>query len=90
METMGERIKRVRENRGLDQKAVADIVGVTAAAISQWESGATKGIKPENFLRFCAYFSVDPWAMVFGPEGDPSPKAPDSPRRFRFEPKRVP
>lgn len=90
METMGDRIKQIRENRGLDQKDVAAIVGVTAASISMWESGTTTGIRPENFMRFCAYFNVDPWSVVFGPAGDPNPKTPDAPRRFRFEPKRLP
>jgi transcriptional regulator with XRE-family HTH domain len=46
-------------------------VGISGAAVSQWESGATRGIRPENFLRFCAYFNVDPYWVVFGAEGDP-------------------
>lgn len=71
METMGERIKTLRLSRKLSQDQLGDIVGVTGASISQWELGTTKNIKPENFLRFCAHFQVDPYWVVFGSEGDP-------------------
>lgn len=71
METMGDRIRTLRESRKLSQEDLGKIIGITGAAVSQWESGATKGIKPENFLRFCAYFSVDPYWVAFGAEGDP-------------------
>ncbi len=71
METMGDRIRTLRESRKLSQEDLGKIVGISGAAVSQWESGATKGIRPENFLRFCAYFNVDPYWVVFGAEGDP-------------------
>lgn len=71
METMGDRIRTLRESRKLSQEDLAKIVGISGAAVSQWESGATRGIRPENFLRFCAYFNVDPYWVVFGAEGDP-------------------
>ena len=71
METMGDRIRTLRESRTLSQEDMGKIIGISGAAVSQWESGATKGIRPENFLRFCAYFTVDPYWLVFGAEGDP-------------------
>lgn len=71
METMGDRIRTLRESRKLSQEDMGKIVGISGAAVSQWESGATKGIRPENFLRFCAYFSVDPYWLAFGADGDP-------------------
>jgi transcriptional regulator with XRE-family HTH domain len=70
-EEMGDRIRTLRESRKLSQEDMGKIVGISGAAVSQWESGATKGIKPENFLRFCAYFAVDPYWLAFGAEGDP-------------------
>lgn len=81
MTTMGERIKTLRKSRRLSQDQLGEIVGVTGASISQWELGTTKGIKPENFLRFCAYFQVDPYWVAFGDEGDS--KSP-SPTRVRI------
>ena len=67
MQTMGERIRAQRQSRGLTQDEMGKIVGVSGATISQWESGVVTGIKPENFLRFCAYFPVDPFYIAFGP-----------------------
>lgn len=68
---MGDRIKTLRESRKLTLEQMGDVVGISGAAISQWETGAVKGLRPENFLRFCAYFGVDPWWVVFGSNGDP-------------------
>jgi transcriptional regulator with XRE-family HTH domain len=69
METMGDRIRTLRNSRRLSQEEMGKIVGVSGASISQWESGATTGIRPENYLRFCAYFAVDPYWLCFGDEG---------------------
>lgn len=77
MPSMGERIRGLREGRRLTQDQMGEIVGVSGAAISQWESGATRNIRPENFLRFCAYFSIDPYWVVWGEaEGSDIPKNP--------------
>lgn len=37
-ETMGKRIQRLRKERGLTQKQLADAVGVTPQAVSKWET----------------------------------------------------
>jgi transcriptional regulator with XRE-family HTH domain len=71
METMGDRIRALRESQRLSQEAVGKIIGISGASISQWENGTTTGIKPDNFLRFCAYFSADPYWVAFGADGDP-------------------
>jgi|SRR5581483_3312501 len=71
MQTMGDRIKMLRSSQSLSLEALGAIIGVSAAALSQWETGQTKGIRPENFLRFCAHFGADPYWLCFGDEGDP-------------------
>lgn len=48
--TIGERIAYARALLGLKQKELAVKVGVTAASVSQWENGDTKGLKPENLV----------------------------------------
>lgn len=48
--TIGERIAYARTLLGLKQKELAIKVGVTAASVSQWENGDTKGLKPENLV----------------------------------------
>lgn len=82
MEKMADRIRTLRESRTLSQEDMGKIIGISGPAISQWESGATKNIRPENFLRFCAYFNVDPYWVVFGADGDPqSPQKTNAARR---------
>lgn len=48
MSTIGERIKEARTGSSLTVKQLADACSVTTASVYQWESGATKGVKPEN------------------------------------------
>lgn len=70
-ETMGDRIRTLRSSRKLTQERLAEEMGVSGAAISQWEKGNTKDLKLENFLRFCSIFNCDPLWLAFGPDGPP-------------------
>ena len=38
--TIGERIKQLREKRGLSQRALAKAIGVSQAIVQRWEGGA--------------------------------------------------
>lgn len=71
METMAQRIKALREAKGYNHQSLADAVGVTRAAVYQWEDGSVQNIKLPIFLRLCAVlgtdetvdsFTVFPWA----------------------------
>jgi transcriptional regulator with XRE-family HTH domain len=83
MEEMGDRIRQCRTLRGLTLEQVAKEIGITASALSLWENGQTKGLRPENFLNFCAFFAVDPYVIVFGKPLDKNPtgkfRRPNSP-----------
>lgn len=68
METMGERIKRLREAANLTQPELAELVGVTRSAVAQWEDSSTENIKLQIFLRLCAILGTDPHYLVWGPE----------------------
>ena len=48
--TIGDRIKQKRGEAKLNQTELAKAVGVSREAVSQWESGTSKGLKPENLL----------------------------------------
>lgn len=89
IETLGDRLRQAREGRGMTQAEIAEICNVTESAVSQWEKGATKDLKLQNFLRVCAYLMLDPWTMLFGPEGDSDQRVPGAPKRFRFRPERL-
>jgi DNA-binding Xre family transcriptional regulator len=67
MQTMGERIRLLRQARGMSQGDLSSKIGVTPGAISQWENGSTKNIKLETFLRLCAELGTEPQYLIFGP-----------------------
>jgi transcriptional regulator with XRE-family HTH domain len=67
METMGQRIKQMREQRRWTQGQLADLVGVTVSAVSQWELDQTENVKLLPFLRLAKLFETDPHYLVFGP-----------------------
>lgn len=66
METMGQRIKRMREQRGWTQGQLAEMVGVTVSAVSQWELDQTENVKLLPFLRLAKLFETDAHYLVFG------------------------
>lgn len=72
METMGERIRTLRQARGWSQGQLADRVGVTTGAVSHWENGATKNIKLQTFLSLCSELATTPHYLIWGP-AKPSP-----------------
>lgn len=73
METMGDRIRTLREARKLSQEALGKLVGVTKGAVSQWESGSTKNIKLETFLALLEVLRTDYEYLVYGADRAPVP-----------------
>jgi transcriptional regulator with XRE-family HTH domain len=59
VETIGDRIKRVRLSLGLTQEDVAKAANISAAAVSQIESGNTKSLRPENLFPIAAILGKD-------------------------------
>ncbi len=64
--TLAGRIRSARRSMNATQQVLAGAVGVSRPAISQWEGGETKDIKPENLLRACHFLMVRPEWLVFG------------------------
>lgn len=54
---MKERLKKLREQKGVTQKEVADAIGVTISAYSNYEQGIRE---PSNqiLINLCKYFNV--------------------------------
>ena len=68
METMGDRIRQLRNARGYTQEELGRLVGVTKSAVSQWEDGSTKNLKLETFLRVCDALKTDAPFLIWGPD----------------------
>jgi transcriptional regulator with XRE-family HTH domain len=65
-ETFAERIKRLREQRGMTVGELALRAGLTEAAIRKMEYGDTKGHGFVNGLKIAECLGIDPWELAFG------------------------
>lgn len=67
METLGQRIKRLRLGRGLTQaQVIAHIPGMTASALSQLENGLTNGLKADNLVGLSKALGVSAQEIMTG------------------------
>ena len=55
--TIGERIAKLREKRGLSQSQVAKDLNVATSTIGMWETGK-RGLKDDNLKMIAEYFGV--------------------------------
>lgn len=65
-QSMGARIRALREVQRLTQAELGSIVGVSAQAVCQWESGATAAIRTETFIRLVQALETDYVFLVWG------------------------
>ena len=56
--TLGMKLKAARQSQGLDQNAVADYLGTTRQAISQYERGANAPSR-KNLEKLAELYNVD-------------------------------
>lgn len=52
-----DRLKEIRAEKKIDQKALAKIIGVAQSAVSQWENGINEP-KASYIFALCEYFEV--------------------------------
>lgn len=75
METMGDRIKRLREAKGWSQQKLADRLRQrgceirTRVSVSYWENGGTKNIKNLTFRMLVEELGTTEDYLLFGPDG---------------------
>ena len=65
-DNIGERIKRERKANGLTQGDLAKPAGVSKAAVSQWELGSSKSLKPDNLLACADTLGVEMRWLITG------------------------
>jgi len=75
MSTLPERIDFLLKLRGLNQKQLAELIGVRKSAITNLKNGRSKSFSAENALTIAKKLNVNPYWLVFG-EGEPEPKEP--------------
>lgn len=64
METMGDRIKRLRRQKGLTQEELGKRLGLNKEAISKYEKGRVENIKRSVIKEMADIFEVNPvWLM---------------------------
>jgi len=58
------RIKTARESAGMKRNRLAELIGVSPATITQWESGQTHAISGPNLMNVCTVLNIDPgWLL---------------------------
>lgn len=69
MSTLGERVRRVREQRKLTQQQLGEKVGVSKKAISKIERGETKSPTPHHLRKLASALGVDYNWILDGDDG---------------------
>jgi transcriptional regulator with XRE-family HTH domain len=63
---LGEKMKALREARGVSQEQMADMLDVSVPTISRWESGS-RGLRTDVLERYALILKVD-MVTFFAPE----------------------
>jgi transcriptional regulator with XRE-family HTH domain len=64
VDTTGNRIRARRKELGLTPDAVAKQLGISRAAVSQWETGKITSIAADNLLKLALVLQIDPYVLV--------------------------
>lgn len=78
MTKLARRIKKAREAKGMTRNQLSKEIGVSRAAISQWESGATTDLKARFLFPLAKALEVDPTELYWG--------TPSIPEQLRLTP----
>lgn len=62
--TMGEYIKKLREEKGWSQDELGQQVGVNRAAVQKWEKGTVENIKRSTIKKLSQVFGVSPCDLM--------------------------
>jgi transcriptional regulator with XRE-family HTH domain len=59
IEKMGEKIKELRESKGMSQYRLAEITGINRSTINRYENGSIQKISFDNLLKICEALEVN-------------------------------
>ena len=56
---MGEKIKELRESKGISQYRQAELTGINRSTINRYENGSIQKISFDNLLKICEALETD-------------------------------
>lgn len=56
---IGEKIKELRENKGMSQYRLAEITGINRSTINRYENNNIKKISLDNLIKICEALDVN-------------------------------
>ena len=56
---MGEKIKELRESKGISQYRLAELTGINRSTINRYENGSIQKISFDNLFKICEALGVD-------------------------------
>lgn len=63
--TIGERLKRLRTEKGLTQEEVGNVLGITKAAVQKYENGTITNFKSDTIRKLSILFGIAPVYFIF-------------------------
>lgn len=64
MESMSERLRRLRKEHGYTLEEVGKYLGIQRAGVAKYEHGATENIKRKNIIKLCRLYHVSPTYLL--------------------------
>lgn len=85
----GERLKKVRQNRGLTLLEVAERLNKTEATVQRYESGNIKNLKSDTILQLSSILNVSPAYLMGWNEDDQSNIIKESSATYNYYPEKI-
>lgn len=63
--TIGERLKRLRLERGMTQEEVGNVLGITKGAVQKYENGQITNFRSDTIRQLCTLFGIAPAYFIF-------------------------
>lgn len=63
--SVGTTIKKLRQERGMTQGELGELLGVKKAAVQKYESGQVQNLKHDTIKRLCEVFGKNPSVFIF-------------------------
>ena len=56
---ISEKIKELRENKGISQYRLAELTGINRSTINRYENGSIQKISFDNLIKICEALEID-------------------------------